>query len=67
MEANANLLAEMARYKVTEQSIADVIGKSRKTTHTKIKGDVQFTWAEVCKIRKTFFSDLSLEYLFGDE
>lgn len=60
----SNLVAEMARYKITRYQIADVLGLSYGTVSQKINGSYEFTVGEAKKIQEEFFPELSIEYLF---
>lgn len=60
----ANLKAEMSRYGVTSQNIADVIGTQVQAAILKINGNSEFKFSEAIKIRDTYFPNIRLEYLF---
>lgn len=62
-----NLSAEMVRYGVSISDINRVIGKTERSTRDKINGKFAFTFPEAIKIRDTFFTGMSLEYLFATE
>ena len=60
----ANLVAEMARNKITRYDIAKLLGNTYNTVSLKINGHYEFTVTEAQKIQKTYFPDLTMEYLF---
>lgn len=62
-----NLLAEMARCRVSIKDIQYCLGCSEKTVRNKISEETDFTFPEVIKIRNTFFKGMTLEYLFSTE
>lgn len=59
-----NLIAEIAKKKITKKEIAKAIGISQKTLFNKLNGKTDFTMSEMMKIRDTFFPGRSLEELF---
>lgn len=63
----ANLIAEMARNKVTNEDIANCLKVTLNTISNKIGGKTEFTRKDMWDIRKSFFPSLSIEYLFDDE
>jgi len=60
----ANLAAEMTRNKITRYDIAKLLGNTYNTVSLKINGHYEFTVTEAQKIQKTYFPDLTMEYLF---
>lgn len=60
-----NLKAEIARKSLKEKDIAKKIGLSAKTFSNKMRGHSDFTLREMLAIKKYFFPDFSLEYLFA--
>jgi predicted transcriptional regulator len=62
-----NLDAEMARYGITNKMLADAAGKSPESIDKKRSGKIDWKLSEVMAIKKTFFPDLSLNYLFERE
>ncbi len=60
----ANLVAEMARNKITRYDIAKLLGNTYNTVSLKINGHYEFTVIEAQKIQKTYFPKLTMEYLF---
>jgi predicted transcriptional regulator len=59
-----NLLAEMARNKISKHDIADCLGVSDKTIRNYFNGSTKISWLNTLKIKNTFFPNLDLEYLF---
>ena len=59
-----NLKAEMARKGIKPTDIAKLLKVTYDTAINKLSGKTEFTRAEIFKIRKEFFPDLALEYLF---
>lgn len=62
-----NLLAEMARLKLTRIDLAKGLGVRNATVADKINGKYSFTLDEAFKIRDQFFPGLDIEYLFKVE
>ena len=62
-----NLEAEIARSNVKRTDIADALGIGTRTLYAKIHGETKFTTEEAFKVQKTFFPDLTLDYLFETE
>lgn len=60
-----NLKAEMTRNEVQRKDIADFLGIRYATVVDKINGKYQFKLEEAFSIKKRFFPNLSLEYLFA--
>ncbi|MBQ8299481.1 MAG: hypothetical protein IJX99_06430 [Clostridia bacterium] len=63
----ANLNAEMARNRVTNEDIAVCLEVTLNTVSNKISGKTEFTRKDMWKIREGFFPSLSIDYLFDDE
>ena len=59
-----NLEAEMKRYGVSRSDIADLLGLSYRTIHSRFNGESEWGYAECVKIRDMYFPDKSLDYLF---
>lgn len=59
-----NLEAEMKRYGVSRSDIADLLGLSYRTIHSRFNGESGWGYAECVKIRDMYFPDKSLDYLF---
>ena len=62
-----NLLAEMARKSITKKEIAKFLDLRVATICDKINGKYSFKLDEAFKIKKKFFPQLSIEYLFDIE
>lgn len=62
-----NLLAEMARYNVSNEDLMRTLDfKSEKTLNNKLTGRTEFTRKEMFLIKKNHFSNFDLEYLFKE-
>jgi hypothetical protein len=59
-----NLAAEKARYKVSNKMIAEVIGKSIDTVDKKMSGAIDWKANEMLAIKRAFFPQYTLDYLF---
>ena len=59
-----NLYAEMARRKITQNMLADRIGKTPTTLSLKLKGRAPITLAECIEIKNAIDESLSVDYLF---
>jgi Plasmid maintenance system antidote protein len=59
-----NLRAEMARRGITISDIAKLLGVRYATACDKLNGKYRFYYDEALKIKRHFFPDCSLEYLF---
>ncbi|ABR47064.1 phage protein [Alkaliphilus metalliredigens QYMF] len=59
-----NLEAEMVREGISRKDLAELLEVRYATIIDKLKGKFGFTLDEAFKIRNSFFSDLSFEYLF---
>ena len=59
-----NLMAEMTRENLETKDIAVAIGRDVKSVSNKISCKTEFTRKEMVLIKKTFFPNLSLDYLF---
>lgn len=62
-----NLKAEMARQKITGQEIALFLKVREATIYDKINGKYDFKFTEALAIKRQFFPNCSLEYLFERE
>lgn len=62
-----NLMAEMARYGITIADIQRVLECSERTVRNKLNNERDFTVPEALKIRRVFFPNMTLEYLFATE
>lgn len=59
-----NLEAEMKRIGITRSDIAELIGVSYRTIHSKFNGESQWQYVECVLIRDTYFQEKQLSYLF---
>lgn len=62
-----NLVAEMARNKVTNEDLAKCLKVTLNTISNKLSGKTEFTRKDMWKIKNTFFHNLTIEYLFDNE
>lgn len=62
-----NLEAEMKRSGITRNDIAEYLGISYSTIHSRFNGNTEWIYSECCKIRNYFFPDMELDYLFFTE
>ena len=65
------LLVEFLRIGIKPEQIANtispVLGCSERTIRNKLNGRSEFTLSEAIKIKETWFSTLSLDYLFNEK
>lgn len=54
----------MARNNVRPKDIAELLKVRHATVYDKINGHYDFTFSEALKIKRHFFSDYDIEYLF---
>lgn len=59
-----NLKAEMARKSITNKMIADALGIDPATVSGKLNNKERLKYAEAEKIKRIFFPDKEIEYLF---
>ncbi|MFG6368474.1 MAG: hypothetical protein K1W16_08610 [Lachnospiraceae bacterium] len=62
-----NLEAEMTRASISRKNIADLIGCSYRTIHSRFNGEQSWTYEECVTIRDELFPQMTLEYLFPYE
>lgn len=62
-----NLRAELARIDKDMTDIAELLNVRYATINDKVNGKFRFYYDEALKIKKAFFPDLSLEYLFDTD
>lgn len=62
-----NLRAEMARNGVTIGDMAKALGVRYATVNDKLNGRFRFYYDEALKIKKLFFPECELEYLFDQK
>lgn len=60
-----NLKAEMARNGISNKQIAEVLGIDVSTVSAKLNAYDRLKYCEAEKIRKTFFPDMQIDYLFA--
>ena len=65
--AYVNLKAELARCGVKQIDLAKLLNVREGTISDKINGKSTFDIEEAFKIKKTFFPEFSLDYLFSRE
>lgn len=59
-----NLEAEMARAKITQAKLADMLGITPTTLSFKLNGKSTLSLKECVEIKKKAFPDKTLDYLF---
>ena len=59
-----NLIIEMKKKKVTQAEIAKALNISRRSVFNKVSGNIEFSMSEALTIKRTFFDDQTIEYLF---
>lgn len=59
-----NLIVEMKRNHVTQTKVAEVLGITNTAVNNKMKGKTEWTLLEMCRIKQTFFPELTLDDLF---
>ena len=62
-----NLIAEMARYGVTNLDLKKLLNCSDRTVVNKLSGETAFSFDEAVRIRDAFFRGYRLEYLFAPD
>ena len=62
-----NLEAEMKRNKISRSDIANLLGLSYRTIHSRFNDETEWGYSECIKVRDTYFPDMSLDYLFATE
>lgn len=62
-----NLEAEMARKGLKGKDLAEILGVRVATVYDKLNGKYPFSLDEAMKIKRTFFPEYSIEYLFSKE
>ena len=62
-----NLLAEMARNRLTGKDVSRTVGMEYGTWRNKMNGRSEFTLHEMKKIRSKVFPDMTLDYLFDGQ
>ena len=59
-----NLIAEMARVGISQKDLAKLIEKDERSISNKINCRTEFTRKEMVEIKKNYFPNCSLDYLF---
>jgi len=59
-----NLMAEMKRVGIINKDLAETIGRDEKSISNKILCKTEFTRREMVMIKKVYFPDLTMDYLF---
>ena len=59
-----NLKAEMARYGIDSKTMSESLNLNYKTIVNKLNGKTEFTRIEMFNIRRIFFPDMKIDYLF---
>jgi len=62
-----NLAAELVRNKISVAKAASALGVTQKTFRNKMQGDTDWTWSQICAIRRFFPIPLDLDYLFASD
>lgn len=62
-----NLRAEMARAGISQKELADTIGRSLNWVESRLQDKATFPVADAILVKKTYFPELSIEYLFAEE
>ena len=62
-----NLVIEIAKKNIERNTIAQVLGIHRNSLNNKLSGATQFTVDEAFMIKKVFFPEFDLTYLFSNE
>ena len=64
--AYPNLNAEMRRYGITQEQLAERIGRRPETVNRWMNGKNAMPVVECFRIRETLFPSMSVDYLFAD-
>ena len=59
-----NLEAELARHDISKTEIAEFLGVRQATVYDKLNGNSSVKLDEALAIKREFFPELSIEYLF---
>ena len=62
-----NLNAEMARRNIKPKNIAELLNIEATSVYSILQGKRKLSVGRAWKIKKAFFPDLSLEYLFYED
>ena len=61
-----NLNAEMARHAIKVKDVADLLGMELNSAYQLLNGKRKMTVGRAYAIKKAFFPDLSIDYLFQE-
>ncbi|QQK78189.1 XRE family transcriptional regulator [Salicibibacter cibarius] len=59
-----NLRAELARRSILVKDVAELLNVRAATVSDKINGYYDFTYDEAYLVKRTYFPDINIEYLF---
>lgn len=62
-----NLEAEMKRNKISRSDIANLLGLSYRTIHSRFNDESEWGCAECVEVRDAYFPNMTLDYLFETE
>ena len=62
-----NLEAEMKRKGISRADIAQTLGVSYSTIHSRFNNNTEWLYSECVVIRDTYFPEHTLDYLFSTE
>ena len=60
----ANLIGELAKKRITNQELAELLGIHRNSVANKLYGDTAITLKEALTIYDTYFSEMDFRWLF---
>lgn len=61
----ANLVGELAKKRITNQELAELLGIHRNSVANKLYGDTPLTLREAFTIYDTYFSEMDFRWLFS--
>ena len=64
---HSELIKIMKKTNITQKQIAELLNIRQATVSDKVQGKSQFNFEEALKIKKVFFPEYDLEYLFSKE
>jgi len=62
-----NLKAEMARHNIRIGDISELLDVRKATVSDKINGHYKFSFDDAVRIKRRFFPNLDIEYLFEND
>lgn len=65
--AYPNLSAELSRYGITQEDMANRIGRKPETVSRWLNGKCKMPVGECFRIKEALFPTMSVDYLFADE